>query len=76
MATRTTHRRDFSGDSEYSGETRENTLLAKDSNAELLGWERLRLNYVTGTEDITAPPDRRAWLGFKSTPDSVIDFED
>jgi len=76
MATRRTHRQDFSSDSEYTGEFRANTLPAKEKDAPLDATERLRLIYITGTEDITAEPDRRAWLGFNKTPDSVIDFED
>lgn len=76
MATRTTHRQDFRGRSEYSGETRENTILAKAPEAELTAWEKLRLTYLTGTQDVTAEPDPRVWLGYESTPNSVIDFED
>lgn len=76
MATRTTRIRDYSAQSEYSGETRNNTVLKKSSEHELTAVERLRLLYVTGTEDVTAEPDRRAWLGFNSTPNSVIDFVD
>lgn len=76
MATRTTHRQNFEGRSEYAGETRDNALPAKEAGAPLDASERRQLIYRTGTEDITAEPDRRAWLGFKPTPDSVIDFED
>ena len=76
MATRRTHRRDWSGQSEYVGEWRDNTLPAKEKGAPLDATERLRLIYVTGTEDITAPPDRRAVLGLASYPKSQVDFED
>jgi len=75
MATRTTHRASYPGRSEFTGEFRENTLPAKEPDAPLDADERKRLIYVTGTEDITAPPNRRAWLGFKNE-ESVIDFED
>lgn len=76
MATRTTRRNNYSGRSEFTGEFRPNTLPAKDRGAPLDASERMRLIYVTGTEDIEAEPDRRAWLGFRSTPDSEIDFRD
>lgn len=76
MATRKTNRKEYPGRSEYTGEFRANTLPAKDKDAPLDASERLKLIYITGTEDITAEPDRRAWLGFNPTPDSVIDFED
>lgn len=76
MATRRTNRRDYTGRSEFTGEFRRNTLPAKDPGAPLDAEERARLIKLTGTEDITAEPDRRAWLGYSSTPDSVIDFRD
>lgn len=76
MATRRTHRKDFSGQSEYTGEFRRNTISAKDAGAPLDASEKLRLLYLTGTTEVTAEPDRRAWLGFAPTPDSEIDFED
>lgn len=76
MATRTTKRQAFTGKSEFTGETRENTVPAKEAGAPLKNVERLRLIYGTGTEDLEAAPDRRAWLGFNPTPDSVIDFRD
>jgi hypothetical protein len=77
MATRRPKLRTFpAGTSEFTGLTRANTLPAKEAGAPLDGWERLRLIYVTGTEDIEAEPDRRAWLGLESEPDSIVDFED
>jgi len=76
MATRTTKKISRVGFSEFTGEFRRNTLSKKDAGAPLDASERLRLIYVTGTEDIEAAPDRRAWLGFNTTPDSVIDFVD
>lgn len=76
MATRTTNRETWPGRSEFLGEVRENTLPAKERGAPLDATERMRLIYLTGTEDIEAEPDRRAWLGFKPTPESVIDFKD
>lgn len=76
MATRRTNRQNFTGRSEYAGEVRRNTLPAKDADAPISSAEEARLIKLTGTTDITAEPDRRAWLGFSSTPDSVIDFRD
>lgn len=76
MATRRTHRADYTGRSEFTGEFRANTLPAKEKGAPLDAQERMRLIKLTGTEDITAEPDRRAWLGFAPEPESVIDFED
>ena len=76
MATRTTHRQSWPGKSEFLGEVRNNTLPAKERGAPLDAAERMRLIYLTGTEDITAEPDRRAWLGISPEPGSVIDFED
>lgn len=76
MATRTTNRNNYTGRSEFAGEVRSNTLPAKDADAPLSPAEEARLIKLTGTTDITAEQDRRAWLGFSSTPDSVIDFRD
>ena len=76
MATRRTNRQNYTGRSEFAGETRRNTLAAKPADAVLSPAERARLIKLTGTEDITAEPDRRAWLGFSTTPESVIDFQD
>lgn len=67
---------DYYGLSEYAGETWRNTLAAKPADAVLSPAERARLIKLTGTEDITAEPDRRAWLGLNPTPESVIDFQD
>ncbi len=75
MATRKTRRQDFRGRSEFVGEVRRNTLPAKEEDAPLDADERKRLIYLTGTEDITAEPNRRAWLGYKNE-EAVIDFED
>jgi hypothetical protein len=76
MATRTTNRQSWPGRSEYMGEVRANTLPAKEAGAPLDAAERMRLIYLTGTEDIEAEPDRRAWLGYSPEPESVIDFKD
>jgi len=76
MATRTTHRKDFTGRSEFAAEVRANTLPAKEPGAPLDAGEKLRLLKLTGTEDITAEPDHRIWLGWNRSPDSEIDFED
>lgn len=76
MATRQTNRQNFKGRSEYTGEFRPNTLPYKDTSAPLDAEERARLIKLTGTEDIEAPPDRRAWLGIAPYPESVIDFKD
>jgi hypothetical protein len=76
MATRRTHRQDFGDTPEYTGEFRDNTLPAKKQGMPLSAQERQRLIYVTGTENIEAEPDRRAFLGIGPYPDSVIDFED
>lgn len=76
MVTRRTKRQDFTGRSEFTGEFRNNTLPAKDKDAPLDASERMRLIYLTGTEDVTAEPDRRAWLGLAPYPDSVTDLED
>lgn len=76
MATRRTHRETWPGRSEFAGEVRSNTLPMKEVGAPLSPSERVRLIYLTGTEDIQAEPDRRAWLGWNAYPDSVIDFED
>jgi len=76
MATRTTDRQVWRGRSEYTGEQRLNTLAEKEKGAPLDAEERMRLLKHTGTEDITAEPDGRSWLGWKKTPESVIDFTD
>ena len=76
MATRTTNRQNWPGRSEFTGEVRNNTLAKKDRGAPLDATEKMRLIYVTGTEDVEAEPDRRAWLGLKPEPESVIDFKD
>jgi len=76
MATRSTNRQDFRGRSEFAGEVRPNTLPAKDADAPISSAEEAFLIKNTGTTDITAPLDRRAWLGWAKTPDSVIDFRD
>lgn len=75
MATRTTNRESWPGRSEFTGEFRSNTLPAKEESAPLDASERMRLIKLTGTEDVTAEPNRRAWLGFKNE-ESEIDFED
>ena len=91
MATRTTNRQNWPGRSEFTGEVRNNTLrearnreVFLSRGQELLGFpidvipgrEEARLIYVTGTEGVEAEPDRRAWLGLKPEPESVIDFKD
>lgn len=76
MATRRTNRQDFRGRSEFAGEVRSNTLPAKEAGAPISAAEEAFLIKNTGTTDITAELDRRAWLGFSPTPDSVIDFRD
>lgn len=75
MATRKTHITDTSGRSEFTGEFRENTLPMKPPGSPLSSDDIRRLIVNTGTRDIEAPPNRRAWLGFKNEK-SVIDFED
>jgi len=63
--------------SEYTGETRRNTLRAAPAGSETLPWEKLRLAHLTGQpDDITSEPDRRIWLGWNRYPESVIDFKD
>lgn len=76
MATRSTRRTYPDGSSEFTGEHRANTIAAKEKGAPLDTYERQRLLLLTGTEDVTAEPDRRAWLGYRKTPESVIDFKD
>lgn len=76
MATFKTHRQSWPGRSEFTGETRDNTLPMKERGAPLDASERMRLIYVTGTEDIEAEPDPRAFIGLAKEPNSVIDFED
>lgn len=70
-------RRTWPGRSEFTGETRANTLSKKPSGSPLDAEERMRLIKLTGTEDITASPDgHRSWNGWEATPNSVIDFDD
>lgn len=76
MATRRTHITRRAHESEFSGETRDNGVLAKDRGMPLKAWERMRLIYRTGTEDVEAPYDRRAFIGWEKYPNSEIDFED
>jgi len=76
MGTKKTHRKSWPGRSEFTGEFRRNTLPAKDAGAPLDASERLRLIYLTGTEDITAEPTTRSWDGLKEYPDSAVDLED
>lgn len=76
MATRSTNRKSYFGRSEFTGEHRRNTIAAKDKGAPLDTYERQRLILLTGTEDVLAEPDRRAWLGLAKYPDSDVDFED
>lgn len=69
--------RSYSGQSEFTGTTRRNTLPKKERGAPLDAQERYRLMRLTGTEDITAEPDgHRSWNGLLPSPKSVIDFED
>jgi len=63
--------------SEYSGETRDNTILAKRPGATLQQWERLRLMHLTGKpDDVESKVDRRIWDGWEVSPNSVMDFDD
>ena len=69
-------KRNYSG-TEYTGNTHPNTLPAKHRDDRVTAQEAVRLLKLTGqTQDPTAPPDRRVWLGLKPAPDSVIDFDD
>lgn len=62
---------------EYSGVTRDNTIVAKSPGAVILPWEQLRLAKLTGQpDDITSTPDRRIWQGWNRSPDSEIDLRD
>jgi hypothetical protein len=61
---------------EYSGVTRDNTIMAKSPGAVLLPWEQLRLAKLTGQpDDVTSTPDRRIWQGWNRSPDSEIDLD-
>lgn len=65
------------GRSEFTGEVRNNTLPKMDATAPLDADQRLRLMYLTGTENVMADQDgHRSWNGWKKTPDSVIDLRD
>lgn len=60
--------------SQFSGETRDNTIQKKARGDRLEAWERIRLIRTTGTEDVTAPADGgRSQQGLARSPDSIID---
>jgi hypothetical protein len=49
---------------EYSGETRRNTILKKPKGSIPIPWEQLRLAHLTGDSlDVTSEPNKRVWLG-------------
>lgn len=50
--------------SEFTGETQRNTVFPKPEEA-VKSTDLLRLIYVTGTEQIDAPPDPQAFTGGK-----------
>jgi hypothetical protein len=56
--------RDDKGTEEFSGVTRDNTILAKPPGSIPIPWEQLRLMHLTGEPmDVTSKPNRRIWLG-------------
>ena len=60
--------------SEFSGETRDNTVQKKSRNDRLEPWEKLRLIHTTGSEDVTTSADGgRSQQGLARRPDSIID---
>lgn len=56
--------RDYSGEAEYTGSVRNNTVAAKSAGAPLSAEEQMRLMKLTGTTDVTAPSDYPySWRG-------------